>query len=430
LKEKPKAVLVIGGGIAGIQAALDLGDMGIKVHLVEKKPSIGGRMAQLDKTFPTNDCSICILAPKLADCFRHPNITLHTLSEVKEVTGQIGDFSVKLHKYARFVDEEKCVNCGECAAKCPVKVPDEFDMGLRKREAIYPYYLQGVPAVMTIDREKCLYLTRGVCRICEKFCTREAIDFEQKDTNAMVNVGAIIAATGFDPYDPSGIPQYGYKRYRNVIISLEYERLICASGPTGGHLTRPSDNRPAEKIAFVQCVGSRDFKNNRYCSSVCCMHATKEAMLAYEHDHKVKSCIFYMDLRAAGKGFQEYVARGEQEYNISYIRGRVAKITEDHDENPIVWYEETQSCKTKKMTADLAVLATSLMPRKDVKELANVLGVELDEYDFFKTDPLNPLDTTRPGIFVCGCCREPTDIPESVAQGSGAAERAAETVMR
>jgi len=430
LEKKPKAVLVIGGGIAGIQAALDLGDMGMKVHLVERKPSIGGRMAQLDKTFPTNDCSICILAPKLADCFRHPNITLHTLSEVKNVTGQIGDFSVNLLKYARFVDEEKCVNCGDCVAKCPVKVPDEFDMELRKREAIYPYYLQGVPAVMTIDRENCLYLTRGVCRICEKFCTSEAIDFEQKDAEAMLNVGAIIVATGFDPYDPSGIPQYGYKRYRNVIISLEYERLICASGPTGGHLTRPSDNKAAEKIAFVQCVGSRDFKNNPYCSSVCCMHATKEAMLAYEHNPKVKSCIFYIDLRAAGKGFQEYVARGEREYNLSYIRGGVAKITEDRDENPIVWYEETQSSKTNKMTVDLAVLATSLMPRRDVKELAKVLGVELDEYNFFKTDPLNPLDTTRPGIFVCGCCREPTDIPESVAQASGAAERAAETVMR
>jgi len=430
LAGKSEAVLVIGGGIAGIQAALDLGDMGIKVHLVERKPAIGGRMAQLDKTFPTNDCSICILAPKLADCFRHQNITLHTLSEVKEVTGQMREFSVRLRRHARFVDEDKCVNCGDCAAKCPVKVPDEFDMGLRRREAIYPYYLQGVPSVMTIDRENCLYLKRGVCRICERFCTREAIDFEQKDADVMVNVGAIIIATGFDPYDPSGIPQYGYKRYRNVITSLEYERLICASGPTGGHLVRPSDNKPSEKIAFVQCVGSRDLKNNRYCSSVCCMHATKEAMLAYEHDPRVKSYIFYMDLRAAGKGFQEYIARGEQDYNISYVRGRAAKITEDHDENPIVWYEEAESSKTDKITVELAVLATSLMPRSDAVDLSEILGVELDEYNFLKTDPLSPLDTTRPGIFACGCCREPTDIPESVAQASGAAARAAETVTR
>jgi len=430
LEDKPKSVLVIGGGIAGIQAALDLGDMGVKVHLVERKPAIGGRMAQLDKTFPTNDCSICILAPKLADCFRHPNITLYTLSEVKEVKGQAGDFSVKVRKYARFVKEEECVNCGDCTAKCPVKVPDEFDMGLRKRSAIYPYYLQGVPAVMTIDRDNCLYLTRGICRICEKFCTRNAIDFEQKDQDVNLRVGAIIVATGFDPFDPSGISQYGYRKYRNVITSLEYERLICASGPTGGHLTRPSDKKPVKTIAFVQCVGSRDLKNNRYCSSVCCMHATKEAMLAYEHDPEVKSYIFYMDLRAAGKGFQKYVARGEREYNISYIRGRVARITEDQDENPIIWYEDTRSSKIEKMAVELAVLATSLVPRKNVDELAKVLGVELNEYNFFKTNPFNPLDTTRSGIFVCGCCREPTDIPESVAQASGAAERAAEIVMR
>jgi len=429
LTRKPKTALVIGGGIAGIQAALDLGDMGIAVHLVEKKPSIGGRMAQLDKTFPTNDCSICILSPKLADCFRHPNITLHTLSEVKGLTGHKGDFSVKLRKYARFVDEEKCVNCGDCIAKCPVKVPDEFDLKLRKREAIYPYYLQGVPAVMTIDKENCLYLTRGVCKICEKFCTREAIDFEQEDIDKTLDVGAIIVATGFNPYDPSGILEYGYNRYRNVITSLEYERLICASGPTGGHLYRLSDNKPAKKLAFVQCVGSRDTKNNRYCSAVCCMHATKEAMLAYEHDSTVKSYVFYMDLRAAGKGFQEYISRGEREYNITYVRGRVAKITEDSDKNPIVWYEDTHNSKTMMMTTDLAVLATSLMPRSDAEELAKVLGVELDEYKFFKTNPLSPLDTTKPGIFTCGCCREPTDIPESVAQASGAAERAAETIM-
>ena len=428
MEEKNKSVLVIGGGIAGIQAALDLGNIGIKVHLVEKKPSIGGRMAQLDKTFPTNDCSICILAPKLADCFRHPNITLYTLSEVKDVTGQKGDFTVKLRKYAKFVKEEECINCGECNAKCPVKVPDEFDMGLRKREAIYLYYLQGVPPVMTIDREHCLYLTKGICKICEKFCPKEAIDFEQKDVDIVLRVNAIILATGFDHFDPSSITQYGYKRYRNVITSLEYERLICASGPTGGHLEKPSDGKPAEKIAFIQCVGSRDVKNNRYCSSVCCMHAAKEAMLAYEHNPNVKSYIFYMDLRAAGKGFQKYIARGEQEYNIFYIRSRIAKISEDQNENPVIQYEDPESSKTEKIIVDLAVLATSLIPRRDVEELAKVLGVELDNYNFFKTDPLNPLDTTRPGIFVCGCCRGPTDIPGSVAQASGAADRAAEVL--
>ena len=427
---KSKSVLVIGGGIAGIQAALDLGDMGIKAHLVERKPSIGGRMAQLDKTFPTNDCSICILAPKMADCARHANITIHTLSEVTSVEGQTGDFIVRLRKYARFVKEKECTNCGDCAAKCPVKVPDEFDMGLRNRGAIYRYYLQGVPAVMTIDRDNCLYLKRGVCRICEKMCSRNAIDFEQEDTDVTLHVGAVIVATGYDLYDPSRITEYGYRRHRNVLTSLEYERLMCASGPTGGHLARLSDDKPLENIAFIQCVGSRDLRNNKFCSSVCCMHATKEATLAHEHDPKVKSSIFYLDLRATGKGFQKYIAKGEQEYNISYIRGRVARITEDQNESPVVWYEETDTSEIKKMTVDIAVLATSLAPSNGVDGLAKALDVELDEYNFIKTNALNPLDTTKPGIFVCGCCRGPTDIPDSVAQASGAAERAAESVMR
>lgn len=402
--------------------------MGIEVHLIEKKPSIGGRMAQLDKTFPTNDCSICILAPKMAECFRHPNITLHTLSEVIKVGGQAGDFLVKIRKKPRYVKEEECINCGDCAAKCPVKVPDESDMGLRKREAIYLYYLQGVPSVMSIDEERCLYLTRGVCRICEKICPKKAIDFEQKETDLTLRVGAIIIATGFDPFDPSAMVQYGYRRNRNVITSLEYERLICASGPTGGHLERPSDGKSPEKIAFIQCVGSRDFKNNPYCSSVCCMHATKEAILAVEHDPNVKPYIFYMDLRAAGKGFQRYVAKAKKEYNVSYIRGRVARISEDANENLVVWYEDLESSKVKNMTVDIAVLATSLTPRREAMKLANTLGVEVDEYGFFKTDPFSPLQTTRLGIFVCGCCREPADIPECVSQASGAAAKAAEVL--
>ncbi len=430
MAEKPCSALVIGGGIAGIQAALDLGDMGVNVYLVERTPSIGGRMAQLDKTFPTNDCSICILAPKMADFYRHDDITLYTLSEVKSVTGQAGNFNVKVRKHARFVNEDNCINCGDCAAKCPVKVPDEFDMGLRERGAIYLYYLQGVPPVMSIDREHCLFLTRGACKLCESVCPRDAIDFEQKDEDIELNVGAIIVATGFDPYDPSLITQYGYGRYRNVISSLEYERLICASGPTGGHLKRPSDEGPVKNIAFVQCVGSRDLYNNPYCSSVCCMHATKEAMLAHEHDPDVKSSIFYMDLRAAGKGFQKYATRAERDYNTSYIRGRVASIDEDSENNPVIIYAEAESSQPKKLAVDLAVLATSLVPRKGVDELAAILGIETDECGFIVTDPYSPLSTTRPGIFACGCCREPTDIPESVSQASGAAAMVAEVLRR
>ncbi len=421
-------MLVVGGGIAGIQAAIDLGDMGIKVHLVEAKPSIGGRMAQLDKTFPTNDCSICILSPKMAECFRHSNVTLHTCSEVKEVSGQAGSFSVKVLKKARFVKEKECLGDGECAAKCPVRVPDEFDMELRRRGAISMYFLQALPMAMTIDRDHCLYLTRGVCRICEKVCTRGAIDFGQKDTEIDLDVGAIVVATGFDPFNPVSLSEYGYKRYRNVITALEYERLISASGPTGGHLLRPSDRKSAEKIAFIQCVGSRDVKNNPYCSAVCCMHATKEAILAREHDPNAQPYIFYMDTRAVGKGFQKYVTRGENEYGIRYIRGRVAKITEDLEANPIITYEETLGPPAEKLKVDLAILATSFIPRRGTEELAKALGIELNEYGFFKTNPDAPFDSTREGVFVCGCCREPVDIPESVAQASGAAARAAEIV--
>lgn len=422
-------VLVIGGGVAGIQAALDLGDMGLRVHLVEKKPSIGGRMAQLDKTFPTNDCSLCILAPKMAECSRHPNITLHTHSEVQGVSGSIGDFSVQLLKRARFVDEATCTGCWECTQRCPTKVPDEFDMGLRMREAIYMYFLQSVPAVAAIDREHCLYLTKGRCGICKRVCQPGAINYEQQDLETILNVGAIVVATGFDPFDPSVVKQYGYGKLRNVITSLEYERLISASGPTGGHLQRPSDQETVKRLAFIQCVGSRDIHHNRFCSSVCCMYATKEAILANEHDREVQSTIFYTDLRAAGKGFQKYVTRAENEYQVRYVRARVAEITEDADEHPIVWYEDAASGHSSGETVDLVVLAISLVPRKGAKELAAVLGVELDEYNFIKTHPYSIADTSRPGIFACGYCRGPADIPESVAQASGAAARVAEVMM-
>jgi heterodisulfide reductase subunit A len=428
--ENSRKVLIIGGGIAGIQASLDLADRGINVELVEKKPCIGGRMAQLDKTFPTNDCSICILAPKLAECFRHPNITLHTLSEVKEVTGEVGNFNVKILKQARYVNENECINCGKCIEKCPMRVDDEFDVYLRKRRAIYIYYLQGIPSVMAIDPDNCLYLTKEACRICEKVCEREAIDFEQKDTEINLNVNSIIVATGYDAFDPTPLTNLGYNRLRNIVTSLEFERLICASGPLQGHLERPSDRKKPKILAFINCVGSRDIKNNPYCSSVCCMYTTKEAMIAYEHDNSIQSYIFYIDLRAAGKGFQNYLKRGAEEYSINYIKGMVAKIIEDDGKNPIIIYEDIKTSKIKRLPVDLVILATSIIPKEDAPELSNILGIELDQYNFFKGKPYSPLDSSRDGIFLCGCCRGPMDIPNSVIDASGAAGRAAEVTMR
>ncbi len=418
-------VLVIGGGIAGIQAALDLAEMGVRVHLVERAPSIGGRMAQLDKTFPTNDCSTCILSPKMNDCARHPNIILHTLSEVRGLEGTAGRFAVSVLKHPRYVDEARCTGCGECAEKCPSRVPDAFDMGLRQRKAIYLYFPQAIPQAMAIDPDHCIYLQRGKCGACALVCQRKAINFEQTEQVVELSVGAVVVATGYDFFDPRGLSQFGYGKCPNVITALEYERLISASGPTEGRLLRLSDGRPAKRIGFIQCVGSRDVRHQRFCSTVCCMHSSKQAVLAAEHDPQVESYIFYTDFRGSGKGFREYVERAEREYGVHYVRSRVARITEDGDHNPIIHYEDAATFRPARLTVDLTVLATSLIPRPTTAALAQVLGIEMDAYGFVQTDPFSPVDTSRPGIFVAGCCRGPADIPESVMQASAAAARAA-----
>ena len=422
------AALVIGGGIAGIQASLDLADMGIQVHLVERLPSIGGRMAQLDKTYPTNDCSTCILSPKMNDCARHPNVTLHTYTEVTTLEGTAGDFTATVLQHPRYVDETKCTGCGECVQKCPAKVPDAFDMGLRERKAIYLYFPQAIPQVMTIDPDHCIYLQRSKCGVCAKVCQAEAIDFEQTEQEVTLRVGAVVVATGYDFFDPRGLTQFGYEQCPNVITALEYERLICASGPTDGHLLRLSDGQPAKRIGFIQCVGSRDVRHQIFCSSVCCMHSSKQAVLAFEHDPEAESYVFYSDFRASGKGFRQYVARAEREYGVHYVRSRVAHIAEDEAHNPVIHYEDAATSRPARMTVDLAVLATSLIPRPSTAALAQVLGIEMDSYGFVKTEPFAPVDTTRPGIFVAGCCREPSDIPESVMQASAAAARAARAI--
>jgi heterodisulfide reductase subunit A len=426
-------VLVIGGGISGIQAALDLAEMGLRVHLVERSPSIGGRMAQLDKTFPTNDCSTCILSPKMVDCARHPNILLHTYTTVRSVSGEAGDFSVCLLKQPRYVNEDLCTGCGDCALKCPRKVPDAFNLGLSERRAIYLPFPQAVPMVMTIDAGNCTFLERGKCGLCQQLCQAGAIDFEQQPQELQLEIDAIVVATGYDFYDPTAIGQYHYHSYPNVVTALEFERLVSASGPTGGDLRRPSDGRPARVIGFVQCTGSRHVRHNRYCSTVCCVHSTKEAVLAWEHAAAnagpVLSYIYYTDLRGSGKGFREYMDRAERDYGVTFVHGRVAQILEDEDHNPTIKYEDAATFRPKRMTVDLAVLATSLVPRHDARQVADLLDIELDEFGFFRTDPFRPADTSRPGILACGCCLGPADIPQSVAQASAASARAAEIAL-
>jgi len=428
-----KSVLVIGGGIAGIQSSLDLANMGFQVYLVEKTPSIGGRMSQLDKTFPTNDCSMCILAPKMIEAGRHPNIRLLTYSEVKEVAGPPGKFRVKIRKKARFVDEEKCTGCGVCVTKCPWKVDSEFDLGLSKRKAIYTPFAQAVPNIPVIDTEHCVYFLKGTCRACEKFCEAGAINYDQEDEIIEAEVDAIILASGFDLYDPSGLEEYGYGKIKNVITAMQYERMISASGPSGGQLQRPSDGKTPKRLAFIQCVGSRDTHHKLYCSSVCCMHATKEAILANEHYPDLKAFIFYTDMRAVGKRFQEYIARAEQEYKVTYIRSRPSKITENPDNgNPIVWYEETTARTRTSMEVDMVVLCQALIPSGSTKDISDMLHLSLNDYQFVDIPDrlFHPVDTEIPGILACGFCQAPQDIPDSVVQASAAAARAAEFLSR
>jgi len=429
-----KPVLVIGGGIAGIQASLDLADRGTKVHLVERTPSIGGVMAQLDKTFPTMDCSICILAPKMIECYRHPNITIHTQSEVIRLEGSVGDFKVKVLEHPRSVDSSKCTGCGLCSEKCPVKKPSAFQGSLGQRKAIYLAFPQAVPLIATIDREACLWFTKSVCKICEKVCPAKAVDYEQKENVVELDVSSVIAATGFEPYNPKDIREYGYGRYNNVLTALEFERLVCASGPTGGVLNRPSDGKVSHNIAFIQCVGSRTMtKGYPYCSASCCMYATKEAVLIKEHEPSSHVTIFYMDLRTFGKGFQGFVNRAKSHWGVNYIRGRPGEIREDPSTKDLtILYENTEVGKVEQMKVDLVVLCTAAIPHRDNVKLGGVLGIKLDEFGFFEDKNMltAPLESSKPGVYVCGSCHGPRDIPESVAEASATAAKASEDAAR
>ncbi|MFX1303444.1 MAG: FAD-dependent oxidoreductase [Promethearchaeota archaeon] len=422
------SVLVIGGGIAGIQASLDLTEIGLKVYLVEKTPSIGGRMAQLDKTFPTLDCSLCILAPKMVEVYRNPNIELMTYHEVQKVSGEPGDFKVTVLKKPRYINENKCKGCGDCATKCPkIEAPNVFDMNLGKRKSIYIPFPQAVPPVYLIDPEMCLKLTRDVCGVCQKVCEAEAIDFEQKPQEIELHVGAIVVATGFDMTRDNLTSRWGI-RYENVVTALEYERILCASGPYGGHVVRPSDEKEPETIVFIQCAGSRDLHERvPYCSSVCCMYAAKEAIITKEHSEQTKCYVFRHDIRAYGKNFYEFTQKAQEEYGVIYFHSKISKIVEDSETNDLVIrYEDLQTGLLNEFRASMVVLATPLVPSKGTRELAKILDINVDDYNFFKEqNHFTKSLSSRKGIFLSGFCQGPMDIPESVADASGVASQVA-----
>jgi heterodisulfide reductase subunit A len=426
----PKA-LVVGGGIAGIQAALEIAEKGFKVYLVERTPSIGGRMAQLDKTFPTLDCSACILTPKMVDVARHPNIELFTYSEVVDVGGYIGNFKVQVRKKPRYVDMEKCVGCGTCAEACRLhgRIPNEFDMNLGKRSAIYVPFPQAVPLKFTIDPERCIMLKTGKCGdhpLCVEACDRDAINFDQKEEIVEIEVGTIVVATGYDLFDPAKKPEYGYGKYDNVITGLEFERLVSASGPTEGHID--VNGKEPKKVVFIQCVGSRDKDGNEYCSRVCCMYTAKQAHLVKEKIPGSELIVYYTDVRAFGKGFEEFYNRVQGE-GVIYRRREL----DDHIE--VISKDNKVVVKAKghpDIEADLVVLATGIVPREDTKEFARILNINQSADGFLlEAHPkLRPVDTFTDGIFLAGCCQSPKDIPDAVAQASGAAVRASEPLSQ
>ncbi len=427
-----RTVVVIGGGVGGVQAALDLAGSGIGVHLIERRPSIGGVMAQLDKTFPTNDCSMCILSPKLVEVARHPNIELLTNAEVTEVSGTAGEFTVTVTKHPRYVDMDKCIACGTCTEKCPKKVPSEFDQGMSQRKAIYAMFPQAVPLKWSIDAANCTYLTKGKCGICAKVCPAGAVDFEDKEEVVRLEASAIVVATGFAPFGPSALSEFGHGTYPNVITNLEFERMLNASGPTGGHLIRPADGRPPKRIAFLQCVGSRDERSQRWCSSFCCMAAVKEAIVAKEHSQDLEHVhIYFMDMRAFGKEFEDYYVRAEDEHGIGFTRCRVPSLVEHpHTRDIHLEYVAEGTEEIASAAYDLVVLSTGMSPPEGSDGLARVLGIDLTAEGFCSADATGHIGTSREGVFVCGAFSGPKDIPETVAQASGAASMAGAVHLR
>jgi heterodisulfide reductase subunit A len=428
-----RRALVIGGGVAGIQAALDIADAGYQVVLVEREPSIGGKMAGLSETFPTLDCSQCILTPRMVEAGQHPNITLHTYAEIESVEGFIGNFRVTVRKKARYIDMEKCTGCGQCWNSCPSKKnPSAFDYGLGQRTAIYIPFPQAVPARPVIDAAACLKLAKGKCGICAKKCQPGAIRFDDEDRLLTEEVGAIVVATGYKLYSIareqpnsrlSGYGEYGYGRYRDMIDSLQFERLLSASGPTGGEVRRPSDGKVPQSVVFISCVGSRDnAKGLSYCSKICCMYTAKHTMLYKHKVHEAKAHVFYMDIRAGGKNYDEFVRRAIEQDGAHYHRGRVSKIVEK-DGQLVVRGVDTLAGEAVTIHADMVVLAAAMCPSDGAESLAQKLNVGYDENGFLSEShpKLRPVETNAAGVFVCGACQGPKDIPEAVAQATACA---------
>jgi len=424
-------VMVVGGGIAGIQASLELANTGKKVYLVEKNSTIGGHMAQFDKTFPTLDCSACILTPKMDAVLQHKNITLMTSCEVTEVKGFVGNFDITIKQKARYVDHDKCNACLACTEKCPGKGTSEWDEGLVKRKAIYIPFPQAVPQKPVIDRESCTFFKKGKCRLCEKVCEQKAIDFEQQDTFTTVKVGAVIVATGYDLMDTRELIQYGYGKYPGVYNALEVERLFNSAGPTGGKVTL-RDGKEPQAIAIFHCIGSRDKNNYEHCSRVCCMYSLKFAHL-FKEKTSADVYQFYIDMRAAGKGYEEFYNRIIEE-DVKFIRGKGARVAASVDEpgRLVVEAEDTITGKFIKLPVDMVVLSPAMIPRSDARDIARLFNLSTDKQGFFmeRHPKLAPLSTMSEGIFIAGVCQSPKDIPDTVAQANGAAAEALTIVVK
>ncbi|WP_018123332.1 CoB--CoM heterodisulfide reductase iron-sulfur subunit A family protein [Desulfovibrio oxyclinae] len=421
-----KRVMIIGGGVAGIQAALDCADGGLEVVLVEKTSSIGGKMSKLDKTFPTIDCSSCILGPKMVDISQHPNITLYASTEVIGVTGYVGNFTVDLNRKTSYVDWEACTGCGLCMEKCPSKkTHDTFNEGVGTTTAINIPFPQAIPKKASINADSCIKLTKGKCGVCEKICPTQAIRFEQTDETVVESVGAVVVATGYDLFDYTRYGEYGGGRYTDVITSLQYERLLSASGPTGGHIKRPSDGKEPQNIVFIQCVGSRDKSVGRpYCSGFCCMYTAKQAILTKDHLPESQSYVFYMDIRAPGKQYDEFTRRAMEEYETKYVRGRVSMIYPKGDRY-VVRGADTLMGSAVEIEADLVVLAVGAEAAQGAPQLAEKLRISYDSFGFYmESHPkLRPVETNTAGVYLAGACQGPKDIPSSVGQGSAAAAK-------